>query len=491
MDNTLQKALYIILISLGLAFVFNFLFFGKLIGISVLIFVAVLLGAVFSFGRYQKISLRNTWWLFALIGFFALMPAIRANEFLNFLNICATFALLMLLAHQLVGTPAFLMRLRDYLVLAVIVPFRMLGRAFSTVSLLGQIHSRVENRDVWIRVLKGIIMALPILIIFGLLFSQADLAFSQFIKGFIDISIAERTAQYLALLVFAFVAGLCFLSYIFMPKPMQPVTPASQVEPIVKSGRGIEVLVFLGLIAALFLLFIGFQLAYLFGGEANIINAGFTYAEYARRGFWELLVVAFLSLVVLLATEKYAESESKRDKLFLLPALILIIEVGIVIISAFKRLSLYIDMYGMTALRFSVAVFIGLLLVLFILLAIKFIKSKQEQFFAFGAMLSVVIFLIIVNVVNPDAFIAKSNIERFDRTGKLDAFYVAQLSVDAESEKIQLYHKLNGDDKIIVEEWLRSNAENLQNNSTNWRSVNLSRVRAMQLLRKIGYTINN
>ncbi len=482
MDRTLQKALQVILISLGLALVFNFLFFSKLIGISVFIMVSALVGAVYLFGLNQKVSFRNTWWLVLLIAFFSIMPAVRANEFLTFLNVSATFGLLMLLAHTLVGTPAIFMRLKDYFTLAVIVPFRMLGATLSTVSQVSQVHSSVKHRDVWLRILKGAILALPILIIFGLLFSQADLAFSQFIKGFIDINISERTVQYLVLLAFAFAAALSFLSYIFFPKLAQPELLLKQSDTADQPAKGIEVMVFLGLISALFLLFIGFQITYLFGGEANIANAGFTYAEYARRGFWELLAVAVLSLLVLLASEKYAGVESKKDKRFLIPALILIAEVGVVMVSACKRLSLYIDAYGMTIDRFYAGGFIILLMALFILLAVKFIKTKPEQFFAFGTLLSVAGFLVVVNVVNPDAFIIKSNIEQYNRTGKIDVPYLRGLSVDAEPWKIELYNKFEGDNKELLRELLLSDKDRLQKSSDDWQSANLSRARAWKLL---------
>jgi hypothetical protein len=235
MDKTLQKALYIILISLGLALVFNYLFFSKLIGISVFVFVVILLGTVLTFAKRQQVSLKQTWWLMALIAFFALMPGIRANEFLTFLNVVATFGLLMMLAHQLVGTPVILMKLRDYFLLAVLVPFRMLARGLSTVSKLGQIHSNVKNRDTWIRVLKGVVMAVPVLIIFGALFSGADLAFSQFLNNFVDINISERSIQYLVLLAFAFVAGLCYLSYIFFSERVDLATSAFLVASFISS----------------------------------------------------------------------------------------------------------------------------------------------------------------------------------------------------------------------------------------------------------------
>lgn len=486
MNQELSKALSVILISLGLAVTFNFLFFDKLPGISVLIFTVVFLGAICLLGVHQQVRWLPSWWLCLPTVFFAFMLSIRANEFLSFLNVCAILGLLMVVAHELTGTPAWLMKLRDYFILIVLVPLRMLGRAAATVVLLSQIQSTTKRHDTWLRVMKGVLMAVPILLIFGLLFSQADLAFAKFINSFITITISERTAQYCALLLFAFVAALSFLSYIFFPKATpQAATPKKSTATALSSDKSIEIAVFLGLIATLCLVFIGFQVTYLFGGETTIVNAGFTYAEYARRGFWELLMVSMLSLVVLLTSEKYAGVEATRDKQFLLPALVLILEVIVIIFSALKRLSLYIDAYSLTTLRFYVAGFIILLLALFILLAVKFIKSKPEQFFTFGTLLFVIAFLVVVNMVNPDAFIAKSNSEQYDRTGKLDVSHVGQLSADAEPWKIELYQQVKGGDKEVLRELLKKHTEYLQKSGDDWQSTNLSRTRALQLLQEI------
>ncbi|MBP6944626.1 DUF4173 domain-containing protein [Patescibacteria group bacterium] len=484
MDSKILNALSVIATSLGLAFVFNFMFFDKLIGISVVVITAILIGAVYLLGLRQQVSLRNAWWLVPLILFFAFMPGVRANEFLTFLNVCATFGLLMLFAHELIGTPTFLMRIYDYFILMTRVPFRMFGKAVSTITLLTQIHGQVKHRDVWLRVLKGVVMAVPVLVVFGILFSQADLAFSQFLTSFVDITITERMVEYVVQWLFAFVATLSFLSYIFFSK--RPESNIAETSEATKSVKSIEVMVFLGLIAALFLLFIGFQVTYLFGGEANILNAGFTYAEYARQGFWELLAVAALSLLVLLASEKYAGVEGKKDKPFLVPALILIAEVGVLMVSAFKRLSLYIDAYGMTALRFYAVGFIVFLVALFILLAIKFIVLKRESFFAFGALLSLVVLLITVNLVNPDAFIARANLERYNQTGKIDLPYMSELSADAQSWKIELYKKLEGGDRGYLQMSLERQKARLEIDRADWQSANLARARAWEMLQALG-----
>lgn len=478
---SMRKALYLTALSVGLAFIFNYLFFEKVPGISVGLFTMLLVGTVAWFGWYHHVSLRKHWWLVVLIAFFAVMPSIRDNLFLNFLNLCATLGLLLVLAHELTGTPAIMLKLRDYLLLVTLVPLRMLQRAVFTVGLIGQIHSQVKQRDVWLQIVMGTVLALPILIISAVLFSQADLVFAQFVQSFVNIHLPERTAQYLVLLLFAFVAALSWLAYIFFPKP--ETKSAQEQSPLTNQpDRSIQMMVFLGLIAALFLVFIVFQITYLFGGETNITQAGFTYAEYARRGFWELLAVAILSLVVLFAAEKHAGIETKRNANFLIPALFLIVEVGVIMVSAFKRLSLYIEAYGLTTLRFYVAGFIILLGLLFIILAIKFIYAKREQFFAFGILLSVIAFLMALNLVNPDAFIAKANLERYHQTGKLDVLYLAGLSADAEPWKLALSKQVSGDDQELVRLTLQAEKDYLEKVSSHWQSANLSRARAWQLL---------
>lgn len=485
MDQSPLKALYLILISLGLALIFNFLFFEKLIGISVLIFNAILLATALLLGSRQKTEFKKIWWMILAILFFTLMVAVRANETLIFLNVCAAFGLLVLLADELVGISAPLMKLRDYFIFGFLAPLRMFLAALGAVSLAAQIRSAAKKRDIWIRVIKGAVMAVPVLVIFAVLFSQADLAFSQFINRFVDINISERAAQYLVLLLLAFIASLSFLSYIIFSKQLQKAADTQNSQITTRSGREIEIMVFLGLISLLFLVFIIFQIAYLFGGESNIANAGFTYAEYARRGFWELLAVAALSLVALFASEKYAQTQSKKERRFLIPAFILIAEVAIIIASAFKRLSLYIDAYGMTEQRFYAAGFIALICALFILLAVKFIKAKQENFFMFGALLCALAFLAAVNIINPDAFIAKSNLKQFNQTGKIDTAYAGRLSADAQQWKVELYNKLQGEDKEKLKESLQKEKSRLEKNSGDWQSFNFSRAKALELLQEL------
>jgi hypothetical protein len=91
-----------------------------------------------------------------------------------------------------------------------------------------------------------------------------------------------------------------------------------------------------------------------------------------------------------------------------------------------------------------------------------------------------------VSLASPDAFIARSSVEQFSRTGKVDVLYVGGLSADAQFWKIELYKKLEGEDKKIMRELLQKQKENLEKDRANWQSANLSRARALRLLLESG-----
>ena len=137
---------------------------------------------------------------------------------------------------------------------------------------------------------------------------------------------------------------------------------------MVKPFLGVtEANVVLGLVNLLFVLFLAIQFRYFFAGEVNISESGMTYSEYAVKGFQELIVVACISLGLhwILAGITQRENPSQKTAFSIL-ATLLIIQVGIILFSAFQRLSLYEAAYGFTQSRLVAhvfMVFVGLMLV--------------------------------------------------------------------------------------------------------------------------------
>ena len=181
--NTWIKAISLAVLSLAFAFIFNYLFFSKLIGVSVFIFTVMLVASIWVFAHKYELSLRQVIWLIPFILFFGLMPTFRANIFLNVLNIGAIIGLGLLAAQELIGKPIRAMKLINYIATAIIVPLQMYRQSFRTLSLIERMRSSMDSKRSWARVLKGLLMALPVLFLFGALFAKADLAFSEFLKN--------------------------------------------------------------------------------------------------------------------------------------------------------------------------------------------------------------------------------------------------------------------------------------------------------------------
>jgi hypothetical protein len=206
-----------------------------------------------------------------------------------------------------------------------------------------------------------------------------------------------------------------------------------------------EAAIVLNSINVLFVSFIGVQFRYFFGGDANIKVNGYTYAEYARRGFGELVMVAVLSLLIFLGLSTITRRETNHQRrVFSGSGIGLVVLVVVILISAFQRLLLYEDAYGFTRLRTYAHIFIvwlGILLAAVVLLEIV----KRQRAFALAALVASMGFVFTLNIINVDGLIVHQNVKRALNAGnvpedekregnlnsKLDAYYLQSLSTDA------------------------------------------------------------
>jgi len=152
-------------------------------------------------------------------------------------------------------------------------------------------------------------------------------------------------------------------------------------------------------------------------------------------------------------------------------------------VSAFTRLTLYEEAYRFTILRFYSHAFIILLAAVYCLLLYKIYKDKRENAFAFRGFILVASFLVIMNFFNPEAFIARRNIERFTDTGNLDIFYLSRLSDDALPDMVKALEISNDDLKKSFARELYWRAQSRQSlYFSKWQSLNISRMRGEKIL---------
>ena len=173
------------------------------------------------------------------------------------------------------------------------------------------------------------------------------------------------------------------------------------------------------------------QVRYLFGGEDVVqTSIGLTYAEYARRGFFELVTVALLLLPVLAGINWARQQSTGASRVFLVLAALLIVLVLVIMGSAWQRMAMYREEFGLTELRFYVVTAMPLIGAALIWFFVSVWTRRVEQFLA-GAMALGALTLFIVIAVNPDAVIAGTNAARIGEGREFDAHYVGMLSADA------------------------------------------------------------
>jgi len=185
------------------------------------------------------------------------------------------------------------------------------------------------------------------------------------------------------------------------------------------------------LVDAVFVLFLAAQAAAFFGGHDYIRKVtGLTYAEYVHQGFAQLTFATALMLLVVWAASRKA-GDTPADKWWLRGSLgALCVLTLVVVASALHRMDLYQDAYGFTRLRLLVDLFEGWLGLVVLGVLVAGIRLRG-WWLPRMALLSGATLLLGLALANPDAWIAEHNIERYEQTGKVDWYYLSDLSADA------------------------------------------------------------
>ena len=247
----------------------------------------------------------------------------------------------------------------------------------------------------------------------------------------------------------------------------------------------VEVGVILGLMNLLFLSFVIVQVPYLFGGMDLVQNTpDFKLAEYARRGFGELVAVSALVLPTLLVGHWLIRKEARgAHNLFRILAGTQIVLLFVIMASAVQRLVLLTGNlgYGMTTVRLYPLIFMSWLAVVFIWFAATVLRGAR-QYFAIGALWSAFLFLAATHVLNPDALIVKTNLALMRQGRAFDGNYNSlELSADALPVLINALPSLNETDQIAVTQGIVfRHCEGLKEGD--WRSWNIDRVAARSVI---------
>lgn len=483
-------------------------------GLNLALCTVVLLGTGALLVRRGAVSLNDdTRWMGGVALLLGLLFPWRDSTALAALTFLALIAMLGLLAAFARSGNVRQANVGDYLRRIVVAGFLSL---FGSLPLLFQeINWSGLPKGRWSKqagaLLRGLLIAIPLLFVFGGLLIAADAVFEKLVSDLFTFDLDVWMSHVVMTVILgALAAG--YLRYALVaphgpgaptawtfPALSQPAgapadatvdpsadaaassvpAPAHQPgQPALTAQNGerftlgpIEIGVVLGLLGALFLAFVLVQFRYFFGGAAVVeASIGLTYAQYARRGFFELVWVSALVLPLLLVMHGLAdEGRPAAIRLFRTLAGVLIALLFLIMGSALRRMFLYQQEFGLTELRLYATALMGWLAILFAWFAATELRGKLNRF-AFGALLSGLTVLLALHLLNPDALIVRTNVARLEEGRDLDVHYVLNLSADAVPALIASLDQVEGEEGArIAQRLLRTWAYTEPDDWRNWK----------------------
>jgi two-component system sensor histidine kinase BaeS len=263
--------------------------------------------------------------------------------------------------------------------------------------------------------------------VFALLFASADALFAEWVGAIVpDVGSADFAVR---VFVAVAVGGIVLAGAYLALNPPEVDRGERAARPV---AHRFEWLAPVLVVDAVFTVFLVAQATVIFGGHAYLRRTtGLTYAEYVHQGFGQLTVATALTLLVVWAASRKAPRETSADRAWIRGSLGVLCALTLVVVaSALYRMHVYQDAYGFTRLRLLVDVFEGWLGVLVLATLAGGAALRAPWLPRFG-LFSGVALLLALAAINPDAWIARQNIDRYEATGQVDWHYLGGLSDDA------------------------------------------------------------
>jgi Domain of unknown function (DUF4173) len=527
MNDKTKTGLQILEVSIVLGILADSLLRETPFGLNILLWISALVLAMIFLGFRNKSETLNlqTVALHGALIFFAACFAWRDSGQLKLLDGFAILTILAVLTLPMMKIATHLAGVSQYgfafvltTVNAAFSPFLLLieditWKTFPQTGLTKHIIS----------VFRGLTIAAPILLIFGGLFMAADAVFEGIVQNTFNFDPKVLVTHSITIAAFSWVvagylrgsltAGFAKLPDVEVAKNenrSQPlsVTQHTTDEPIAKDETQtetpkadetskqtpwnwqkmdnsmipgfmtlgmIEITIVLGLINLLFFAFVIVQTPYLFGGfELVQQTADLKLANYARRGFGELVTVAALVLPILLTSHwLLRRNQPKNELLFRILAGIQIGLLFVIMLSAAQRLFILTGNlgYGLTIVRLYPMVFMIWLAVVFVLFGVTVLRNRRQHF-AWGALWSAMLILGVMHFFNPDDYIARTNIRLMQEGRGFDAAYHQTLSADAAPALLNAIPLMDNFGKCEMKYKIETI---LQQGETDFRSWNYSR----------------
>lgn len=466
-----------------IAILHSILFYGQRLGLSVFLFcIALGFFVIYVLEKNNKIKNKKALILAIPILLISTTYFIFNNSFFYVCNIIVLIILFAIMVVKLVMDETSIPTMIRKVCFLLLGPIEFIEEAIGSIieTITGFFSKKKisKDKDEAIRkVIIGVLIAIPILIIILLLLMSADSIFSEGIRNLLStifsLEIFESSTYInlffrIIIIVMITIYFIALLYNIIEDK-------FGENNEIEKEKKGIDKVIgntILTLLNIVYVFFCYIQISVLFLKTGNMQS--YEYASYARQGFFQLMAVSFINLVIILITTRRDETNKKLHYTKIMNLLLAIFTV-IILISSFYRMYLYEQEYGYTFLRLMVY-FILVTEIMLIIPTIMYILNMKVNL-SKSYFVIIVLMYLVVNYINIDNIIAKKNIDRYFQNPNqrtVDIYYLETLGIDAVG---QIQRLENSEDEEVRAEaktylqYVRNDVENI-----NFQNFNINRV---------------
>ncbi len=350
------------------------------------------------------------------------------------------------------------------------------------------------------RIILGLVISVPFAAFFLLMFSLADSFFAESLNNLMDSTFGqwfkdfESFVSFVGRFIIGVLVAIYFSVFNFSLWNEESKLKEWMRKNIKKAGdvkRNLDVIVastLLFVLNIIFGAFVIFQFVYFFGGSENVIgdNASFTYAQYARKGFWELLFVSIVAYMVILILNLKVKTKGIVQKLvFYGNYVFIVLSVLIINYSSHSRLSLYEDVYGFTGLRLFVHMTIVAIALQYIFVLVSPLIKKAHRFISFTSAILLFVFYCVLMLLPMDYVVARQNLKRFRDGGDIDVAYLLKLSDEAIPVMVDVADEVPDSMRYVILAELDERYEDMKDKREGWMSYNIWFERNKNLLEDV------
>ncbi len=271
----------------------------------------------------------------------------------------------------------------------------------------------------------GVVLALPPLLLVMVLLGSADYVFGGFLSAAGEFLALDGVRHVVVIVVLAWLAMGWLLGTIAGASVVKLPDIRSPGLPFASASVGLYGLVLL------LTLFLGTQVRVLFGGVEYLnTTAGLTVAQYAREGFFQLVVVAGIVLATLVAADWLVARGDDARRRYRAVGTVLVGLVAALLVSAVARMWLYVTHFGLTIDRVLATAILLWVIAAIVTFAATMLRGRGERF-APVMLIATIVWVASLNAVNPEAIVVRANLARAAAGEAFDAPYHARLSADA------------------------------------------------------------